>query len=169
MRFQICVFFQKPSINRQVNAWWNLTLPHLSKRCAGPQTGESRLGLPRHIGIENHQNLTTNAAREPENSPSIRPLNAQISKRDSPGPHDGRKGHDNWQREFSMWRSSWQPFHNSFSEQSERDNEPSGSATWNSLNVIWHRPKYYQAGRALLQQSWHKIVSFDSAPDLVPT
>jgi hypothetical protein len=47
------------------------------------------LGLSRHVEVEKHRNLTTNAAREPKSSRSVRPLHAQISKRDSPGGWGG--------------------------------------------------------------------------------
>jgi hypothetical protein len=47
------------------------------------------LGLSRHVEVEKHRNLTTNAAREPKSSRSVRPLHAQISKRDSPAALKG--------------------------------------------------------------------------------
>jgi hypothetical protein len=65
----------------------------------GQAAGESRLGLSRHVEVEKHRNLTTNAAREPKSSRSVRPLHAQISKRDSPGPsgRSTRHSRGNWQ------------------------------------------------------------------------
>lgn len=56
----------------------SITLAGFSK------AGEALLSLYRRMEIENHLNLTTNATREPRNSPYVGFLDSQISKSDCP-------------------------------------------------------------------------------------